>query len=47
MFLEYGAQRPDPSADARGDRRAIDEAWVTLFTGRLSRLLEIRARVTV
>ncbi len=46
MFLEYGARRPEPSADAPGDRRAIDEAWVSLFTQRLSRLLEIRARAT-
>ncbi len=46
MFLEYGAQRPEPSADAPGNRKAIDEAWVSLFTRRLTRLLEIRARAT-
>ncbi len=46
MFLEYGAQRPEPSAGAPGNRRAIDEEWVTFFTRRLGRLLEIRGRVT-
>ncbi len=46
MFLEYGAQRPDPGVDVPGDRGASDEAWVSMFTRRLTRLLEIRARVT-
>ncbi len=46
MFLEYGAQRPGPSADALSDQGAIKEPWVSLFTRRLSRLLEMRARAT-
>lgn len=46
MFLEYGAQRPNQSFGAPGDRRAVDAAWVSLFTRRLSRLLDIRARAT-
>ncbi len=46
MFLEYGAQRPERSADAPGNRRAIDAAWISLFTRRLSRLLDMRAGAT-
>ncbi len=46
MNLEFGIRRLDPGLEASRQRGATHDAWVTLFTRRLTRLLQARARAT-